>query len=180
MKKIILIAMIVINSYTLSQAQNFSSSKGKATVGLGMGLPYGGFGGRLSINPLDQVTLFGGLGYNLVGVGYNVGMQYILPSEKHTEFFLTAMYGYNAVMKIKGTDIYNDSYNGFSAGAGLRLNSKKNEGVFWDFGFLIPARSQQYRDDWNNLNNNPMIENLSKASPVLIFVGLNFPISSRN
>lgn len=180
MKKILLVALIAIGICTFSHAQHFSSSKGKAVVGLGMGLPYGGFGGRLSINPLDQVALFGGLGYNLVGVGYNVGMQYIVPSEKQAEFFLTAMYGYNAVIKIKGTNLYNDSYNGVSAGAGLRINSKQNKGMFWDFGVLIPARSQEYRDDWDRLNNNQMIENLSKASPVLIFVGLNFPISPRD
>jgi hypothetical protein len=180
MRKFLLIALIVCSVPFLSMGQNTGSTKGKAAVGLGMGLPYGGFGGRFSINPLDQFALFAGFGYNLVGLGYNVGMQYILPSEKRTEVFLTAMYGYNAVIKIQGTDIYNDSYNGLSAGAGLRINSRKKAGMFWDLGVLIPARSQEYRDDWNNLNNNPMIENLTKASPVLVFVGLNFPISGGN
>ncbi|WP_262511333.1 hypothetical protein [Pleomorphovibrio marinus] len=30
------------------------------------GLPYGGIGGKLSYNPADQFTIFGGLGYNFL------------------------------------------------------------------------------------------------------------------
>jgi hypothetical protein len=180
MRKLYLILLLVTGISIFSQAQHFSSSKGKAALGLGVGLPYGGFGTRVSVNPADQLALFFGLGYNSVGAGYNVGMQYLVPSKKQTEFFLTAMYGYNAIIKIKGTDIYNDSYSGVSAGAGLRINSNSSKGVFWDIGLLVPARSTAFKDDFEALEKNPMIEGLTKPFPVLFFVGVNFPISKRD
>jgi hypothetical protein len=179
MKKLFLAIILITGISVFAQAQHFGSTKGKAAIGLGVGLPYGGFGTKLSVNPVNQLSAFLGLGYNTVGVNYNAGLQYIVPSKKQTEFFLTAMYGYNAVIKIKGTDIYNQSYSGFSGGAGLRINSNSTKGLFWDIGLLIPARSSAFQDDFEDLENNPMIEGLTKPMPVLFFAGVNFPISRR-
>ncbi|WP_343852369.1 hypothetical protein [Algoriphagus jejuensis] len=178
MKKFFLTLSLIAGFSVFSPAQHFSSYQGKVALGLGFGLPYGGYGGRITFNPASQLALFGGVGYNLVGAGYNAGMQYLVSSKKQTEFFLTAMYGYNSVIKISGADTYNDSYNGFSAGAGVRVNSNRKKGVFWDFGVLIPARSSEFQDDWDSLKKNPYIESLNKPLPVLIFAGFNFPIST--
>jgi hypothetical protein len=166
--------------FMTANAQHFSSSAGKAALGLGIGLPYGGFGGKLSVNPADQFALFAGVGYNLVGVGANFGAQYIFPSKKQTEFFLTGMYGYNAVIRIEGADNLNDTFSGVTAGMGIRINSSRNEGAFWDLGLLVPARSQGYKDAWDDINNNPNITDLTEPWPVQFFFGFNFPLSSRS
>lgn len=177
-KKTILALSLVFLFPSFVQAQHFSSSKGKAAMGLGMGLPYGGFGGRLNVNPADQLALFVGIGYNLVGVGANFGAQYIFPSKKQTEFFLTGMYGYNAVIKIQEAENLNDSFSGVSAGLGIRINSFHKEGAFWDFGLLVPARSQDYKNSIDDLQNNPNITDLIKPWPVQFFFGYNFPLSA--
>lgn len=179
MKKATLAFSLILFMVSFAQAQHFSSSKGKAALGVGVGLPYGGFGGKLSVNPADQLALFAGVGYNLVGVGANFGAQYIFPSKKQTEFFLTGMYGYNAVIKIQGADNLNDSFSGVTAGLGIRINSSRNEGAFWDFGVLVPARSQAYKDSFDDIKNNPNITDLTEPWPVQLFVGFNFPLSAR-
>lgn len=179
MRKFIFIALIVCSVPFVSMGQNLGSTKGNVALGVGIGLPYGGFGGKLSVNPADQLALFAGVGYNLVGVGANFGAQYIFPSKKQTEFFLTGMYGYNAVIKIQGADNLNDSFSGVTAGLGIRINSSRNEGAFWDFGLVVPARSQAYKDSFDDIKNNPNITDLTEPWPVQLFVGFNFPLSAR-
>jgi hypothetical protein len=160
-------------------AQNLGSSKGESTLGVGIGLPYGGLGMKMSVNPADQFTLFAGGGYNLVGFGTNFGAQYIFPSKKRTEFLVTGMYGYNTVVVFEGSDYRNYSFNGPSAGLGFRVNSARNEGAFWDFGLLVPFRSQAYKNYSQTLKNSSGIE-YNDPWPVLFFFGRNFPLSARS
>lgn len=51
--------------------------------GFGLGIDYGGIGGRLSVLPVKQAILFGGLGYNFDGLGYNVGAGFRFSPEKN-------------------------------------------------------------------------------------------------
>ncbi|EMS32292.1 hypothetical protein C943_01555 [Mariniradius saccharolyticus AK6] len=179
MRKFLLIALIVCSVPFLSKGQNLGSTKGNVALGVGIGLPYGGFGGKFSFNPANQLALFAGFGYNLVGLGTNFGAQYIFPSKKKTEFFLTGMYGYNAVIKIQGAQNLDDSFRGVTGGLGIRVNSAGYQGAFWDFGLLVPARSQEYKDSFDDIKNNPNITDLTEPWPVQLFVGFNFPLSGR-
>lgn len=47
----VLLFVVIISIPFFAQAQHLGSSKGKVALGLGFGLPYGGFGGRVSVNP---------------------------------------------------------------------------------------------------------------------------------
>lgn len=161
------------------KAQHLSSSRGAASFGVGTGLPYGGIGGRLSFNPGDNVTMFGGLGYNLGSVGANAGLQLIVPSQKQTEFYLTGMYGYNAVIVSKMAGSTSQSYYGPSFGMGLKINSLLSEGNYWDVGILAPVRSKRYKDDIEAMERSPYITLESKPWPILFYVGYNFNIASR-
>jgi len=117
----------------LTSSERYGSSKqGSASVGVGIGLLYGGFGSRLTYHPVDQLGLFLGLGYNVVNLGYNAGFMYSFPSTKQAEFFVTGMYGYNGVIRVTGVGGFESSYNGVSAGAGVRLNSTRKRGQYWD------------------------------------------------
>lgn len=161
------------------QAQHLGSSKGASAVGVGTGLPYGGIGGRLSFNPGDNVTMFGGLGYNLGSVGANAGLQLIIPSQKQTEFYFTGMYGYNAVMVLETVGATSQTYYGPSLGMGLKINSLRSEGNYWDVGILAPIRSKRYKDDIEAMERNPYITLESKPWPILFYFGYNFNIGSK-
>lgn len=92
---------------------------------------------------------------------------------------MTAMYGYNTVVQIEGTTMYDKSYNGLSTGLGIRVNSNRHEWVFWDFGVLVPVRSSDFREDWNSLEKNSFITGLAKPFPVLFYGGFNFILPSK-
>ncbi|HNV52900.1 MAG TPA: hypothetical protein PKM28_08430, partial [Tenuifilaceae bacterium] len=96
MKKFYLIVVVVSFLSAISIAQE-NSTPSKVNLGLGMGLDYGGFGGRFTFVPTKNFALFGGFGYNLLGLGYNVGGTYRILPDKRICPTISAMYGYNAV-----------------------------------------------------------------------------------
>ncbi|UJP65114.1 hypothetical protein [Mongoliitalea daihaiensis] len=163
------------NEVQTSSEKYGSSKQGSTSVGAGIGLLYGGFGSRLTYHPVDQLGLFLGLGYNVVNLGYNAGFMYSFPSTKQAEFFVTGMYGYNGVIRVTGVGGFEDSYNGVSAGAGVRLNSNRKRGQYWDFGLLVPFRSNEFSEDYRFAQSISDIQNLP---PVLFFVGFHIPLNS--
>jgi hypothetical protein len=153
-------------NYEFSETKQIS-----VNLGIGLGLDYGGIGGKLTFRPTQYVGLFGALGYNLNGAGYNVGaIVRILPEAKVCPYF-SLMYGYNAVIVIDGMSSADKTYYGTSIGAGIELQKKNNK--FWTFGFVIPFRSQEYKDDLDALKNNPSVE-LTDPLPFQISVGYHF------
>lgn len=153
-------------------AQHLSTSKGYSSLGLGLGLPYGGLGMKLGYNTADHVTLFGGLGYNMVGIGANGGVQLSIPNKAPTEFYFTGMYGYNTAMIITDRSAAGRTFAGPSLGTGLKINSVITKGNFWDVGLLVPIRSQNYKNAIQEMTLK------SKPWPVLFYFGYNYNISS--
>jgi hypothetical protein len=142
--------------------------------GLGVGIDYGGFGGRLTYLPVPYVAIFGAAGYNLLALGWNAGVQGIfLPYKKITPT-LGAMYGYNGVIKIKGADEYNQTYYGPSVSAGMQINSKKRPGNYFNLELILPFRPQEFYDDMDVVKNDPRIEIYSEPLPVAFSIGYHF------
>lgn len=126
------------------KAQHLGSEEGITHLGVGFGLPYGGFGVKLGHNLAQSLTLFGGLGYNLDAAGFNAGLMYMFPSTKQTEFYISGMYGYNGVIIFEDYHKFNKTYYGPSFGAGFKINSRMNEGSFWDVSVVIPVRTEEF------------------------------------
>lgn len=179
MRKLVMITISCGISTQFAIAQHPTSSKGKVLAGMGAGLPYGGIVGiQMGYNPLNQTSLFVSGGYNLGGLGYNVGAKYIIPSDNHlTELYFTAMYGTNTSSKIEGWNEYTKNYYGTSFGAGLRINARRNESVCWDVGILIPSRSSDYHDTIEEIKDNSF-EDFHEPWPVLLYVGFDFFLKS--
>lgn len=179
MKKFILLSICLLFlqiAYAQDDVQetHLSSQKGETTFGLGLGLPYGGIGLRLGTNIIDHLNLFGGLGYQISGVGYNIGLRKDFKSSNMAQFYLTAMYGTNAAIKVKGLPSYDKVYSGASFGLGVKINSRSKEGNYWDLGLLLPLRSSRYLDDEKAVRTDPRITGFTAPWPVLIVVGYNF------
>jgi hypothetical protein len=142
-------------------------------LGLGLGLDYGGIGGKLSFVPTKRLALFGAIGYNFNGAGYNGGaIIRFIPDGKVCPYFV-GMYGYNAVLVIEGASEQNKTYYGASIGGGIELH-RRDKPNFWNFGMLIPFRSQEYRDDIDAIQSNPNYELSSELLPISISVGYHF------
>jgi hypothetical protein len=143
----------------------------KLNVGIGAGLDYGGFGTRIGFMPSERIGLFAGLGYNLDGLGYNVGAQFHFPSEKKVSWYLTGMYGYNAVLVVTGDIKKEKTYYGPSAGVGVQLKTR-NENRFWNFELLVPFRSSEFQDDIDALDD--IGADVTEPLPIAFSVGYHW------
>lgn len=172
MKKVLFafVTFLLLNSATEAQSAN------TLTVGLGLGLEYGGFGGQVGYQIDDQLGVFVGLGTAFVSSGYNVGAKYLLKGKSKEQFFLEAMYGYNAIIFVNnpsGGNIRN-VYYGPSFGAGVNLPNKGGNS-FWHLAVLLPIRSSGYRDQWNAIKNDPDIDT-TFSLPFSVSIGINFKL----
>jgi hypothetical protein len=147
MKKANLFLLLVLCLFTIKlNAQNTNSMPSqvdKATLGLGMGLDYGGFGGNLLVYPQKNVGVFLGVGYAMIGVGYNVGTKLrLLPKRESgiSPFFL-AMYGYNAAIGISNAHELDKFFYGVNFGIGFDTGIKLTKAGYWSFALLLPIRS---------------------------------------
>lgn len=179
MKGKLIVLFLFISSVVAAQEEStdkyvLEDDYAKFTMGLGLGLDFGGIGARLTLSPVKSVGLFAGLGYNLVGFGFNGGVRFRLAPDKRVNPTLLAMYGYNGVIKVVDLEQYDESYNGFSMGGGIQLNSKKNQN-YWSFELLIPFRSQQFHDDFDVVDNDPRVE-ISKPLPVAFSIGYHMAL----
>ncbi|MEW7278347.1 hypothetical protein ABW636_07105 [Aquimarina sp. 2201CG1-2-11] len=170
----LVISLLAVSNYNHAQEIHKSSEKGKSTLGVGVGFPYGAIGARFGVNVIDHLTIFGGVGYQLSGVGYNFGLLKDFKSKTATQFYLTGMYGTNAAIKIDGLSEYDKVYTGATFGLGIKINSKRKEGNFWDVGLLLPIRSSSYKNDERQVENDPRISEFTKAWPIGITIGYNF------
>ena len=171
MRKGILIFFLLVSNFLQAQDKDLGFKK-EFDIGLGFGIDYGGIGIRGTILPIEHLGLFAGVGYNLNSIGFNVGGQWHFPKKRH-DFFLTGMYGYNAVIIVSGEINDKDTYYGFSAGVEYQLKMKKNSN-FWNFELLVPLRNSNYEEDLEALET--IGSDLMKPLPVAISIGFHFKI----
>jgi hypothetical protein len=179
MKKIscllsVLIAIMLIQESYAQEEQSIEHSK--VNMGFGMGLDYGGFGGRLSVLPSKNFSVFGAIGYNLFEAGLNAGVQARLLPDNNVCPVLGAMYGYNGVIVIKGAEEYNKTYYGPSFSFGLEFKSTKNPKNFYVIELLLPIRPKEFNQDFNELENDPYIKIETKPLPIGFSFGIHFGV----
>ncbi len=140
-------------------------------IGFGMGLEYGGLGGRVVLVTSSYVDLFGGVGFNFNGAGFNAGLSYRITPGKQYVPYLSAMYGYNAVIAVEGLDEYDKTYYGPTLGFGIQLHTKKKKKNYINAELLVPFRSSEFDRDFEIVENDPRVDIIAKPWPVLIGVG---------
>ena len=158
---------------SLYEYENSTLKKGYGSAGLGIGLNYGGFGGKFGYNVADKVNLFTGIGYNLNGLGFNAGVAYDYFTINRTSFYFSGMGGYNAVTAVEGAPEYTETFYGISFGTGFKMESKSRSGNYWEFGIILPIRNRQYGNMLDDIRNDPRIVDFSEPWPILISVGYN-------
>ncbi len=149
-------------------------------IGFGMGLDYGGLiGGQIGYSVFKYLDLFGSLGFALANVGWEVGARgyFISKTPKHLfRPYAKAMYGYNAVIIIQGASEYNKTYNGATFGGGIEFRFGRSKKHGFNVDLNIPIRSAQFRNDMDDLKNNPDITDLTDPLPIAISMGYHFEI----
>jgi hypothetical protein len=150
-------------------------------AGIGLGLDYGGIGFKAEFLPVKSIGIFAGAGANLDKVGLNGGLSWkILPDKKVTPT-LMAMYGYNAVLKVKSAFgnavVFQKTYYGPSAGAGCEIKTGKNSNK-WSIAVIVPFRSQAFNDKYNEYKE-AGFEFKPGKTPVLFSIGYNLNSSGK-
>ena len=156
-----------------------AQSNQKAFFGIGGGLDYGGLGIRAEFQPVNSVGIFGGFGYNLADPSYNVGLSCKLLHGKRITPTITAMYGYNAAIRIKyGYGMVDaSSYYGPSVGAGCELydENKKNK---WVLEIFVPFRSSEFHNRYRELKD-AGYKFTPDMLPVTFAIGYNFSVTGK-
>jgi hypothetical protein len=173
MKKYIVILPLFV-SVILKAQDPEQESKMEFDIGLGLGIDYGGIGIRGTFKPIQQLGLFAAGGYNLNSIGFNAGAQWHFVQKNRHNFFLTGMYGYNAVIIVSGDINDKATYYGFSAGVGYQLTTKKSNLNFWNFELLVPIRNSNYKDDLDALKTIGV--DMREPFPFVISIGHHFKI----
>jgi hypothetical protein len=145
------------------------------SIGFGIGIDYGGIGGRFAVPLSKAASAFLSAGYAIAGVGYNAGLRARF-SNKPTSLTASIMYGYNSVIKIEGAPQLDKIYTGVSIGLGFQINSRRNQYNSFQAGFILPFRSDEFENDWNSIKRNTNIKTLSDPWPVLITFGYHFSL----
>ena len=175
MKKIVaLICLISLAQLLLAQARESNEiaiETPKQNVGLGIGIDYGGFGGRFTYMAVEKFGIFAAVGYNLVGVGFNGGINYKFNPGKRVTPTLGAMYGCNGVIKVVDGNEESKTYYGPSFSFGVELKTRR-VGNFWNFELLLPLRPSEFQDDIDNLKNNDY--EITEPLPIAFSVGYHF------
>ncbi len=80
----LVMTFLILNQLMASDELYSKSNFYKTSIGIGLGMDYGGIGGSLLFYPQTNIGLFGGVGYAFAGLGYNVGVKIRLITENHT------------------------------------------------------------------------------------------------
>ncbi len=171
-----LVPLIAFTQDYVQQRPAAAPSGMEWNLGLGLGIDYGGIGAQVQCRPAKPLVVFAGGGYAFAGFGYNVGAQgRILPDAKWCPF-VAAMYGYNAVIVVKGADQYNGIYYGPSVGLGVENHHRDNEGSFWRFELILPFRPVEFQEDIDALKKKPNIDVRSEPPPFSFSVAFHFGV----
>jgi hypothetical protein len=144
-------------------------------LGFGSGFDYGGFGGKLEYSPVRHWGLFGGLGYNLLSLGWNVGISYDFLPDATVSPTICTFYGYNAVSVVENAEEYNMTSYGVTFGGGINIRF----GESWDklsINLFIPLRSKKFMDNYDAMKNDSRIEMKRALFPIGLSIGYNFYI----
>ena len=175
MKKIIL---VFVSTFYLSSSfcqipQMPNKFIPKFTLGAGGGIDFGGFGTRVGLLVSDKFKIFGALGYNLLETDYNFGLLFRIAPSSQVCPYMGAMYGYNAVIKIKGDPENSHTYYGLSWTIGTEYWLKRKP-QFFSLGLILPWKSIKFRDDYLALSHSSNIVTYNNVLPVGISIGYHF------
>ena len=152
---------------------NSIEADSKVNIGLGVGLDYGGIGGRITFLPIKQLGLFAALGYALVDVGYNFGTQFRITPDNRLCPTVGIMYGYNGVIKVQNASTFDKIYYGTSLSAGLEIHFKGKPN-YLNVELVVPFRSKTFHDDWDKVKQLPNISIQADPLPIAFSIGYHF------
>ena len=142
-------------------------------IGVGFGQDLGGFFGfGVTYWPTPWLSGFVGGGWAIADFGYQTGLEFRLPAQSRTSGFLTAMYGYNGAIHVKGLEKLDAVYTGPTFGGGVMLQQRRSRN-YWRFSVNLPIRSQEFLDHLDAVKKMPNVEMQQGLLPVTFGIGFH-------
>jgi hypothetical protein len=164
-----------VESFKYGEAQKTESNGDVVSLGVGLGMDFGGIGANLTFYPQKNIGIFGGVGYAIAGTGYNVGIKIRYLSDKsQLSPFFSAMYGYNAAIAVIDESRYNKLFYGITFGIGMDIYTGKRN--YWSVALHVPIRGSEVEEYMDDLENNHNIEFKNGLWPIGFSVGYRFVI----
>ncbi len=167
-----------LNSVILKS--NSIVSLDRTSIGFGLGQDYGGLGGSILYYPYQTLGVFFGLGYNFVGVGYNLGLKFRIAlgtSSSHIALSPLVMYGYNAAIIVENNRELSKVFHGFTIGAGIDIRPWSFNDDYITLGLNFPLRSSKVQEYINNLKVHYAVRFERELLPVTFSVGYRITIN---
>lgn len=152
-------------------------------IGLGLGLDYGGvLGAKFTYTPIKYLGIFAAGGLQVGGFGWQVGAKGYIISKTSKHGFrpnVKAMYGVNASIYVVDdltkavVDEYTEIYHGFSIGPGIEMRFGRLKKIGLDVDINFPFRSEEFWDDWEEVQNDPSIEDTVDPNAFTISIGFH-------
>ncbi|MFM8913564.1 MAG: hypothetical protein ACKOE6_11720, partial [Flammeovirgaceae bacterium] len=168
------VAKTTISDYSKKPDNEFNSTGVIGDFGVGLGLDYGGIGGRLTLLPSKNLGVFVAGGYAFAGFGFNTGLNFRATPDKRASFIANVMYGYHAAYAVSGAPQLDKFFYGVSAGVGVMVKQRRNVNSFWTIELLVPFRSKEATDYYNVLKSTPGIRVENALLPVAFSFGYHF------
>ena len=147
-------------------------------AGLGYGLDYGGFGGKIEYVTAKNIGVFAGLGYNHISAGWNAGATLKILPNKTISVNPMVFYGYNGgVSKIKNAPEY--EMISLGATAGFNMDIMLGRKSKFSVGLFVPFRSRKFRDNYQAMKNDPAVHITNELVPVSFSVGYSYKFYSK-
>lgn len=169
-KTLLLFVLTMIVNHISAQENN------QVYLGPGIGLDYGGVGAKLEYLPIKNIGIFGGVGYNLLSVGWNVGATYKIMPDKKVSLNPMVFYGYNGGSKVDGVSEYDMTSYGVTVGLNVDIKMGK-DGNKLSAGLFVPFRSEKFIDNYDAIKNDYRVSIQNELLPITVGVGYNFKLN---
>jgi hypothetical protein len=184
LRKFIILFLISILIILSAKSQEFNNSSNDCepvkefiSAGLGIGLDYGGFGVNLYYFPEQNIGVFAGAGYTLLGLAYNLGAKYrfyVIPSEAGVWPFITAMYGSNSLIVVENASKYNKMFYGPSIGCGIDFKLRPDHRAYLSISIIKALKNPDLEDYKNDLNKQYGVDFKNDYLPIVFSIGCKF------
>ncbi len=161
---------------------NYPHKSEAGSVGLGLGLDYGGIGFNLQAWLGNSFALSFGVGNSFAGLGFNGGVKIRKNAEKANTGLLpyaTLLYGINSVVYVQNLGSYNKMFTGLTPGLGLDVRLSKRSVSCLSIGLMFPIRKPQVQDYIDELKDKGVVFQ-KELSSVALSVGVRFGIRKRS
>jgi len=168
--------VLFMQKTAVAQKESYNTAQNHTLdFGAGFGLDYGGLLGvkMAYILPFPHVSVFGAAGYQLGGLGWNVGATVHLLAPNNQNVFrpnVKIMYGVNRATYIIGAEHYNNLYTGLTPGIGLEFMFGHQKSHGFDIDINYPIGSSDFENQIDRIENDPTIQDLM-ISPIAISIG---------